>query len=260
MDSQEEQTMPEGTDLKVKLFADGADLEVIKQLAADPKIKGFTTNPTLMRKANVRDYKAFALDMLKIVPDRPVSFEVFSDDFPEMERQAREIASWGPNVYVKIPVTNSRGESSGSLIKRLSGAGVQVNVTAILTTQQVSWVANHLSKTTRSCVSVFAGRIADTGCDPLPIMEESLSILKSWPFAELIWASPRELFNVVQADIIGCHIITATKDILAKLSMIGKDLNTLSLETVQMFRQDALQAGYTIPASQPQRSAGRRAA
>jgi transaldolase len=252
--------MPEGTDLSVKLFADGADLGVMAQLAANPKIKGFTTNPTLMHKANVRDYTAFAQEVLKLIPDRPVSFEVFSDDFGEMERQALEIASWGPNVYVKIPVTNSRGECSGSLIKRLSGAGVQLNVTAILTPEQVARVANHLCRTTRSYVSVFAGRIADTGRDPVPIMEQALAILKPWPLAELIWASPRELLNVVQADAIGCDIITATKDILAKLSMIGKDLTALSLETVQMFRQDAVQAGFTIPVSLPSRSAGRRAA
>jgi len=246
--------MPDLGDLKIKIFADGADLSVIVRMSKDPLIKGFTTNPTLMRKANVRDYRAFAFEVLKIVPDRPVSFEVFSDDFPEMEQQALEIAAWGENVYVKIPVTNTHGELSGPLIRRLSAAGVQVNVTALLTADQVTKVANCLSDDTRSFVSVFAGRIADTGRDPIPIMAQAVKLLSSQPKAELIWASPRELLNIFQADSVGCHIITATSDVLAKLHLVGKDLDTFSLETVQMFRQDALKAGYTIEISRPMMS------
>jgi transaldolase len=199
-----------------------------------------------MRKAGVTDYRAFALEVLDIVPDRPLSFEVFSDEFDEMEQQAYEIASWGANVYVKIPVTNTRGEFSGSLVKRLAAAGVQVNVTAILTLHQVQRVAACLSPHTASYVSVFAGRIADTGRDPLPIMSESVRILSSLPKAELIWASPRELYNVVQADDVGCQIITATSDVLKKLSLLGKDLDTYSLETVEMFYRDATAAGFAI--------------
>jgi transaldolase len=243
--------MPEVPDLRVQLFADGAELATIAQLAAKPYIRGFTTNPTLMHKARVSDYRAFALDMLALVPDRPVSFEVFSDDFDEMERQALEIASWGKNVFVKIPVTNTRGEPSGPLIKRLSLAGVQVNVTALLTARQVEQVVGCLSRQTRSYVSVFAGRIADTGRDPRPVMREALDLLAARPRAELIWASPRELLNVFEADAMGCHVITVTKDILAKLPMVGKDLDELSLETVRMFRQDAVQAGFSIPLPSP---------
>jgi transaldolase len=238
--------MPALKDLQVKIFADGADLPVISELARNPWIKGFTTNPTLMRKANVRDYCAFARQVLTIVPDRPVSFEVFSDDFSEMERQALEIASWGKNVYVKIPVTNTRKEFSGPLIKRLTAAKVQVNVTALLTLEQVARVARHLAPQTNSFVSVFAGRIADTGVDPVPLMKEAVEVLASRPQAELIWASPRELLNIFQADAVGCHIITVTKDVLTKTAQIGKDLEILSLETVQMFHQDAQSAGYTI--------------
>jgi transaldolase len=236
-------------ELRVKLFADGADLRTIVQLYDNPLIKGFTTNPTLMRKANVHDYRAFALDVLAVVPDRPVSFEVFSDEFLEMEQQAFEIASWGENVYVKIPVSNTRGEFSGQLIERLSSAGVQMNVTALLTTNQVEKVVSHLSDDTKSFVSVFAGRIADTGRDPMPIMAEAVKLLGSRQNVELIWASPRELLNIFQADAVGCHIITATSDVLAKLHFIDKDLDTFSLETVMMFRRDALEAGYTIDVS-----------
>jgi transaldolase len=232
--------------LKVKLFADGADLDVIAEMARDPIIRGFTTNPTLMRKAKVRDYRAFALDALEIVPDLPVSFEVFADQFIEMERQAFEIASWGRNVFVKVPVTNTARQFSGPLIARLSRAGVQLNVTALLTTEQVARVVDCLDDDVRSFVSVFAGRIADTGVDPIPIMKRSVELLLARPKAELIWASPRELFNVIQADAVGCHVITATKDVLAKLSVIGKDLDEFSLETVRMFHQDALAAGYSI--------------
>lgn len=232
--------------LKVKLFADGADLAGIREMAANPSIAGFTTNPTLMRKAGISDYKAFALDVLKVVPDRPVSFEVFADDFPTMERQAMEIASWGPKVNVKIPVTNTKGEFCGPLVKRLSDAGVQVNVTAVMTLDQVQRITDQLASQTPAIVSVFAGRIADSGRDPVPVMAESVRILKAKPKAELIWASPRELLNIFQADQVGCHIITATNDILKKLSLVGKDLDAYSLETVEMFYKDAQAAGFSI--------------
>ena len=237
---------PAVNDLRVKLFADGADLRAIQQLAANPLIQGFTTNPTLMRKAGVTDYAAFARDLLQIVPDRSISFEVLSDDFSEMELQAYAIASWGTNVFVKIPVTNTRGDFSGPLVSRLSAAGVQVNVTALLTLEQVEAVIMCLAPATASLVSVFAGRIADTGRDPVPMMAEAVRRLRVRPHAELIWASPRELLNVIQADEIGCHIITATPDVLAKLPLIGKDLTEFSLDTVKMFRQDAVAAGCSI--------------
>jgi len=238
-------------ELTVKLFADGADLQAIAELAADPNIKGFTTNPTLMRQAGVEDYTTFAHEMLDIVPDRPVSFEVFSDEFDEMERQAREIASWGRNVFVKIPVTNSRGESSAPLIQRLSRSCVQLNVTAILAPSQIPEVISSLTPGVPSFVSVFAGRIADTGRDPLPLMRDTVSRLEDLRGSELIWASPRELLNVFQADDIGCHVITATPGILKKLSLVGKDLSGYSLETVQMFYRDASQAGYDIATAVP---------
>lgn len=241
--------MPALSDLTVKLFADGADLDTIAQRARHPLIKGFTTNPTLMRKAWVRDYRAFAREVLALVPDRPVSFEVFSDAFAEMERQALEIASWGRNVYVKIPVTNTRGTFSGPLIRRLSRGGVKVNVTALLSVAQVEQITACLARPVPSFVSVFAGRIADTGRDPMPIMANALDVLAARPNAELIWASPRELLNIMQADAIRCHVITATNDLLAKLALVGKDLEAFSLETVQMFRRDAVQAGYTIDVS-----------
>ena len=234
--------------LKVKLFADGADLAGMKEMAANPMIKGFTTNPTLMKKAGITDYKAFARDVLAAIPDRPVSFEVFADDFAEMEAQGLEIASWGKNVNVKIPVTNTKREFAGNVIERLSKAGVAVNVTAVMTPEQVERITARLDAKTPAIVSVFAGRIADTGVDPLPIMKKSVEILKKKPKAELIWASPRELLNVFQADAIGCHIITATNDILKKLSLVGKDLDNYSLETVEMFYKDAKAAGYTIAA------------
>ena len=232
--------------LRVKLFADGADLSSVAALARDLPIKGFTTNPTLMRKAQVRDYRQFALEFLALAQDRPVSFEVFSDDFAEMEQQAHEIASWGPQVYVKIPVMNAQGEFSESLIRRLSAAGVKMNVTAVFTLEQVQRVAECVSDETSSVISVFAGRIADTGRDPVPLMAEAVRILKPNPNAELLWASPRELLNIFHADAVGCHIITVTSDVLAKLPLIGKDLSVFSLETVQMFRRDALQAGLSI--------------
>ncbi|MEM7744389.1 MAG: transaldolase [Pseudomonadota bacterium] len=233
-------------DLRIKLFADGADLSGILEMYADPRIKGFTTNPTLMNKVGITDYEAFAKDLLGKVMDRPVSLEVFADDLPEMERQARKIASWGDNVNVKIPVTNTLGESTASVIQRLSGEGVVLNITALLTNDQVRTVGNALSNETSAIVSVFAGRVADTGRDPVPQMTEAVSILADKPKAELLWASPRELLNVFQADAIGCHIITATNDILKKLALVGKDLDQYSRETVQMFRNDAVAAGYTI--------------
>ncbi|MBI3517172.1 MAG: transaldolase [Proteobacteria bacterium] len=242
-------------DLRVKIFADGADLPGIVKLYANPVIKGFTTNPTLMRKSGVTDYAAFARQVLAAVPDRPVSFEVFADEFGEMERQAREIASWGPNVNVKIPVTTTKGGFCGPVIQRLSSAGIAVNVTAIMTLDQVRQVTACLAARTPAIVSVFAGRIADTGRDPVPLMAEAVDILKAKPKAELIWASPRELLNIFQADDIGCHIITVTHDVLAKLTLVGKDLAAYSLETVEMFHRDAQAAGFSI-ASQPARAAG----
>jgi len=232
--------------LRVKLFADGADLAGMKEMAANPLIKGFTTNPTLMRKAGVADYKAYALEVLKLIPDRPVSFEVFADDFGEMEQQALEIASWGRNINVKIPVTNTRGEFAGALIERLSKQGVKLNVTALMTLAQVERVTERLAAETPAIISVFAGRIADTGIDPMPVMAQSVQVMKARPKAELIWASPRELLNVFQADAVGCHIITATNDILKKLALVGKDLDKYSLETVEMFYKDAKAAGFTI--------------
>jgi transaldolase len=233
-------------DLKIKLFADGADLAGIQEMAGDSLIAGFTTNPTLMRKAGILDYKTFAREVLAIVIDRPVSFEVFADDFPTMERQALQIASWGKNVNVKIPVCNTRGEFCGPLVRRLTDAGVQVNVTAVMTLQQVEKIAENLASNTPAIVSVFAGRIADTGRDPVPMMAEAVRLLQSRPKAELIWASPRELLNIFQADAIGCHIITATNDILKKLGLLGKSLDQYSRETVEMFYRDAQAAGFKI--------------
>src|SRR5215510_3461613 len=241
-------TKCEGKASMTKIFADGADLEVIRRLATDPRIKGFTTNPTFMRAAGVSDYERFARDVLRIVQGRPISFEVFSDEFYEMEDQAREIASWGPNVYVKIPVTNTRGEFAGPLIQRLAAGHVQLNITAILTSEQVAEVAKCLAPDTASFVSVFAGRIADTGRDPVPVIKRSLDLLSPLPHAELIWASPRELLNIIQANEVGCHVITATAEVVAKLALIGKDLTEYSLETVRMFHRDAMAAGYQFPA------------
>jgi len=234
------------SELKVKIFADGADKAGMLEMYAKPFIQGFTTNPTLMRKAGISNYIEFARDILRAMPDRPISFEVFSDEFQEMEAQAKVIAGWGKNVYVKIPVTNTRGEVSYDLVERLSHSNVQVNVTAIMTLEQVREVSAALKGGAPSCVSVFAGRIADTGRDPVPVMVESLALMKASPKAELIWASPRELLNIFQADEIGCHIITVTNDILKKLDGTGKDLGQFSLETVKMFRNDALAAGYRI--------------
>lgn len=241
--------------LQVKLFADGADLKGIAEMARRPYIKGFTTNPSLMRKANVRSYRGFAREMLLVVPDRPISFEVLSDDFGEMEAQALEIASWGAHVYVKIPVMTTRGKFAGRLVRRLVDARVQVNVTALMTLEQVRRVIDCLTPDVPSCVSVFAGRIADTGRNPIPLMKEAVDLLRCLPAAELIWASPRELLNVFQANAIGCHIITATNDILKKLTLVGKDLDDYSLETVQMFYNDACDAGFTIDLAQSRRKA-----
>jgi len=236
----------DAAELDVKLFADGADREGILQLYANPLIKGFTTNPTLMRKAGIEDYEWFARDILQAVPDRPFSLEVFADDQKEMERQALKIAAWGENVYVKIPVTNTRGEPTDELLRRLSGSGVKVNVTALTTRRQVEAVARCLENAPAAYISVFAGRVADSGRDPIPIMRESLDVLRDLPLVELIWASPRELLNVVQAHEIGCDIITVTHDVLSKLPTLGKDLDEFSLETVQMFHRDAKSAGYTL--------------
>lgn len=233
-------------DLRVKIFADGADLEGLLDLARRPYIRGFTTNPTLMRKAGVANYRAFARELLAQIPDRPISFEVFADDVPGMERQAREITTWGENVYVKIPVTTTRGESTAPLVQRLASSSVKVNVTALLTLEQVCTVASAVAGGAPCCVSVFAGRIADTGRDPLPLMREAVEILEASPNAELIWASPRELLNIFQADSIGCQIITVTGEILSKLALVAKDLEEYSLETVRMFHQDAISAGYEL--------------
>ena len=238
---------PSVDQLTIKIFADGADLKGMKEAAAQPLVKGFTTNPTLMRQAGITDYKQFALEVLKLIPDRPVSFEVFADDFPTMEAQGREIASWGSNVYVKVPVTNTKGEFAGPLMTRLPGAGIKLNVTAIMTNEQVKRVGAALAKDVPAIVSVFAGRIADTGRDPVPLMREAVALLKDRPQAELLWASPRELLNIFQADEIGCHIITVTGDVIRKLALVGKDLDRYSLETVAMFHKDALSAAFTIP-------------
>jgi transaldolase len=238
--------MPVIEDLKIKLFADGADYDSLMSLYAKPYIKGFTTNPTLMRKAKITNYEAFARKVLAAIKDKPISLEVFADEFDEMEAQAITIASWGPNVNVKIPVSNTRKEFSGRLIERLCARGVVVNVTAVFTLEQVRQIAAVLDPDISAIVSVFAGRIADTGVDPVPLMKEALSILSSHPKAELLWASPREVLNVFQANDIGCHIITATSDVLSKLDNIGKDLAEFSLDTVKMFHSDAASANYSI--------------
>jgi transaldolase len=232
--------------LNVKLFSDGADKKGMLEMYANPLISGFTTNPTLMKVAGVSDYKSFAKDILTYIKDKPISFEVFSDEFDDMERQALEIASWADNIYVKIPITNTKSESSINLIDTLSAKNVKINVTAIMTVEQVLSVLPILVKGPGSYVSVFAGRIADAGFDPLPIMREVVGILQDYPNIELIWASPRELYNVVQASEIGCDIITATNDILRKLPTLGKDLDQFSLETVKMFYDDAKEVGYSI--------------
>jgi transaldolase len=233
--------------LKVKIFADGADLQGMKAMYANPLIKGFTTNPTLMKIAGVTDYKGFAVEVLRAIADRPVSFEVFADEFHEMEQQALEISSWAPNVNVKIPVTNTRGEFAGPLIERLSKSGVVLNITAVFTLDQVRRLAEALSPNTPAIVSVFAGRVADSGIDPVPLMRSAAQYLgERRPKAELLWASPRELLNIFQADECGCGIITVTNDLLKKLVLVGKNQDEYSLETVKMFYSDASKAGYQI--------------
>ena len=238
------------TNLNVKIFADGADKNGILEMQQDPYIKGFTTNPTLMRKAGITNYEGFARDILTHIQHEPISFEVFSDDFDEMYEQALQIASWGNNVYVKIPVTNTQGKSAARLIQKLAHAGVKQNVTALMTLDQVKEVADALAGGPAACISVFAGRIADTGRDPLPLMIESLRVMKAHAQLELIWASPRELLNIFQANEIGCHIITVTNDILKKLYLVNKDLNEFSLETVKMFYEDASNAGFRLVTAQ----------
>lgn len=246
--------VPQLSKLQIELFADGADLRDIERLAADPIICGFTTNPTLMRKAGVVDYESFARAAAEIAGDRPISFEVFSDDFKEMERQAAEIADWGNNVFVKIPVTDTRGRSSCDLVRRLAGRGVRLNVTALTTCEQVEEVAAALDPHVPSFVSLFAGRIADTGRDPIPMIQRSLETTGALPAARLIWASPREVLNIFQADAVGCDVITLTPDLLAKLALIGKDLAAVSADTVSMFHDDAVDAGYAIDTATNPRS------
>jgi len=232
--------------LKVKIFSDGADKRTMLDMYHSDLIQGLTTNPTLMRKSGITDYKKFCLDILKTIKKKPISFEVFSDDFNEMEKQALEISSWAKNVYVKIPISNTKGEPSYPLINTLSNRGVKINVTALMTIDQVRIVVKNLCLNTPSYISIFAGRIADTGVDPVPIMKEAISIMSKNPNSELIWASPRELLNIIQADKIGCHIITVTSDIIKKLDLLGYDLNEYSLDTVKMFYNDAVLAGYRL--------------
>ena len=238
--------MKKVAELKVKLFADGAEKAGMLEMAEKSWVQGLTTNPTLMRKVGISDYKAFAKDILGLILQKPISFEVFSDEFPEMERQAMEIASWGENVYVKVPITNTRKEPIYPLIQKLVARKVKLNVTALMTLEQVKGTVEVLNPAVPSYISVFAGRIADTGRDPLPLMVDSLKVMKTNPKAELIWASPRELLNIFQADEIGCHIITVTNDILKKLSLVGYDLSEYSLDTVKMFYKDGKAAGFEI--------------
>jgi transaldolase len=240
--------------LRVKIFADGADRDGIAELYAIPWIRGFTTNPTLMRQAGIDDYETFAREVLEVVPDRPISFEVFSDDGREMEEQARTISSWGENVYVKIPVTDTQGRPSADMARRLAASGVKLNVTALMTAEQVAMVADWLSDGPDSFVSLFAGRVADTGRDPVPIMSAALDALRPHPHLQLIWASPREVLNIIQADAIGCHVITVTHDLLRKLSNLGRDLDDFSLGTVKMFHDDGQAAGYSLRTAASTRS------
>ena len=232
--------------LKIKLFMDGAELNQMIEGSKDSKIQGFTTNPTLMKKAGIVNYEKFAREVILSIPNKPISFEVFSDDLQNMEREARIINSWGGNTYIKIPIMNTKGESTISLIKKLSNEGFSLNITAVFTLKQVNEIAKNLNKNSRTIVSIFAGRIADTGIDPVPLMKESVKILNDNNSAELLWASPRELLNIFHAEDCGCHIITATNDILKKLSLFGKDLTKFSQETVQMFYDDAQTAGYKL--------------
>lgn len=238
--------MKKVSDLKIKIFADGADKAGMLEMYRKPYISGFTTNPTLMNKAGIKDYRAFAHEILAAIPDRPISFEVFADDFDNMERQAKEIASWGSNVYVKIPVMNTKAANSYDLIRTLTKAGVKLNVTAVMTIEQTKSIVDALQGTPGAVVSIFAGRVADTACDPVPHMKEALAIVRRVPKVELLWASPRELLNIFQADEIGCDIITVTNDILKKLDIVGKDLTEYSLDTVKMFYDDALRAGFQL--------------
>ncbi len=233
-------------ELKIKIFADGADLSSMLEMNAKSYIQGLTTNPTLMRKAGITDYVRFAKSVLKEITHKPISFEVFSDELSEMMRQGIEIASWGKNVYVKIPITTTLGESTAPVIAYLTSHGVKVNVTALMTLDQVRHISEVLDSSIPSYVSIFAGRIADTGRNPIPIMKEAIDVLKENSLCELIWASPRELLNVIQAEAIGCHVITATQDILKKLELVGYDLNSYSLDTVKMFNRDAIEAGYSL--------------
>ena len=232
--------------LKVKIFADGADLNGMVELYKNPYIKGFTTNPTLMRVSGISDYESFARQVLEKIPDRPISLEVFSDEFKEMEKQARKISAWGKNVFVKIPVTNTRHESSVELIRRLASDGIQLNVTALMTPAQVQQISPALGDHASSYISIFAGRIADTARDPMPIMKKAVEIMADFPNQELIWASPRELLNIFQADEVGCQVITVTHDVLKKLPLVGKDLDEYSLDTVRMFYSDAQKAGFKL--------------
>jgi transaldolase len=234
--------------LRIKIFADGADAGRMRTLALDPRIQGFTTNPTLMRQAGVRDYEAFAREAIRAIPGRPISFEVFSDDLDEMREQALHISSWGENVYVKVPVTNTKGQSAAPLLRSLASRGVKLNVTALMTLDQVRLAADAIANGPPSYISVFAGRIADTGRDPVPIMSAAVEAIRPYPQIEIIWASPRELLNVFQADACGCHIITLTPDLLKKMANIGKDLDDFSLDTVKMFHDDARAAGFTLDA------------
>ncbi|HXH33188.1 MAG TPA: transaldolase [Plantibacter sp.] len=238
--------VPSLDSLRIELFADGADLEQLRRLAAETYIRGFTTNPTLMGKARIIGYREFAAEAVEIVGERPISFEVFSDDFAEMEAQARAISAWGPNVFVKVPVTDTAGTSTLPVIRRLTGDGVKVNVTAMTSPAQVEVVLAGLEPEVPAFLSVFAGRVADTGRDPVPLMREAVALLEPLPQARLIWASPRELLNIFQADEIGCHVITVTPDVLAKLPLVGKDLAVFSIETVRMFHDDARTAGFAI--------------
>jgi transaldolase len=234
------------SDLRVQIFADGADRTGIEALARNPLIKGFTTNPTLMRASGVSDYEAFAHDVLTLVGGRPISFEVFADESGEMIRQGRRIATWGDNVFVKIPVTDTHGTPTSDVLRALSSEGVQLNVTAMTTPEQVECVLGFLDPGAHHFVSLFAGRIADTGRDPLPLIRRCLEVLAPRPEVRLIWASPREILNVIQADEVGCHVITVTHDLLKKLPLLGKDLDAYSLETVQMFHRDGVSAGFEL--------------
>lgn len=238
--------MGDSNPLKIKIFADGADKQNMLEMYKKPSIAGLTTNPTLMRKSGITDYRQFCLEILQTITEKPISFEVFSDDFQEMKAQALEIASWGANVYVKIPITNTKGESSLDLVRDLVSSGVKVNVTAVFTLDQVRSTAKVLSAEVPSYVSIFAGRIADTGIDPVPLIKEALLLLKDLPVCEVIWASPREALNIFQADLIGCHVITVTQDLLKKQELFGHDLSQYSLDTVKMFFDDAQAAGYSL--------------